>query len=413
MRVTMMLRCLAMMRGGGETRHLAWMRELTALGVDVDVITGRPLVLGSARHPVNGLDADLGVKTTMVRSPYLRDAVYRWQKTRGFGRLTMAALHADEEWFCRAAWRRIAARQVQPDIVHAHALHQTARLRLGDAPVVINLPGAPPARYAGDLSRADALVADGWAADHLPAMLGCPVARVPKGVDTTLFTPDGPSRRKALGIDAKRVIVSVGRLVPIKNTRLLLDAIRLVRAREPRAHLLHVGEGPDLEMLRRHASAEGIADAVTFAGYVAQHETPSFYRAGEVFALTSDFDNSPNVVLEAMACGLPIVATDVGGVRGFLDPEGGELAPPRDAGAVASAVLRLLSTAGRAESASRHNRRSAVERFSWRTSAQKLLDVYRGVVAARAGGDSTRIGAAGSRGAYPGAAGPGARGPRG
>src|SRR5262249_41292840 len=76
MRVTMLVRCLAMMRGGGETRHLAWMRELAELGVDVDVVTGRPLALGGPRHPING------VKATMVRSPYTRDAVYRWQHTR-------------------------------------------------------------------------------------------------------------------------------------------------------------------------------------------------------------------------------------------------------------------------------------------------------------------------------------------
>src|SRR5436190_22025307 len=109
MRVTMLVRCLAMMRGGGETRHLAWMRELTALGVDVDVMTGQPLWWGDARHPVQG------VKAEVIRSPYLRGAVYRWQHTRGFGRLTMTALHADEEWFCRAAWARIAARPAAPD----------------------------------------------------------------------------------------------------------------------------------------------------------------------------------------------------------------------------------------------------------------------------------------------------------
>src|SRR5213593_4437303 len=130
MRVTMLVRCLAMMRGGGETRHLAWARELTALGVDVDVITGAPLV-GAARYPV-----DEG-RATVVRSPYARDFVYRFQNHRGFGRLTMTALHLDEEWFCRAAWRLIAAGGQQPDVVHAHALHQAARMRIGGIPVVI------------------------------------------------------------------------------------------------------------------------------------------------------------------------------------------------------------------------------------------------------------------------------------
>ena len=307
MRVTMLIRCLAMMRGGGETRHLAWIRELAGLGVDVDVITGQPLIFGAPKHPVDHLNA------TVLRSPYLRDTVYRWQQTRGFGRLTMAALHADEEWFCRAAWKHIAAMASQPDIVHAHALHQTARMRRGTAAVVINLPGAPAARYYDDLRHADALVADGWAADHLPAMLGCPVARVPKGVDTALFTSSGPNRRSVLGLDRKLVVIAVGRLVPIKNVRLLLDAVRIARDQSPAVHLIHVGEGPEQAALKQHAAAIGIADAVTFAGYVPQERTPELYRAADVFALSSDFDNSPNVVLEAMSCGLPIVSTDVGG----------------------------------------------------------------------------------------------------
>jgi hypothetical protein len=102
MRVTMLVRCLAMMRGGGETRHLAWARELTALGVEVDIITGRPLLFGGPRYLTDG-------RVTMLRSPYARDFVYRFQQRRGFGRLTMHALHVDEEWFCRAAWRAIEA----------------------------------------------------------------------------------------------------------------------------------------------------------------------------------------------------------------------------------------------------------------------------------------------------------------
>jgi D-inositol-3-phosphate glycosyltransferase len=295
----------------------------------------------------------------------------------------MAALHADEEWFCRAAWRCIAARRTQPDIVHAHALHQAARLRQGSARVVINLPGAPSPRYTDDLRKADALVADGWAARQLPERLGRAVSAIPKGVDATLFTPEGPNRRQTLGLEGRRVVLAVGRLVPIKNTRLLLDATAIARHTEPALHLLIVGEGTEAAMLRAHVGDLGIADAVTFAGYVPHHETPAFYRAADVFALTSDFDNSPNAVLEAMACGLPVVATDAGGARDFVDAAGGELVPPRDATAIARAILGLLADRSRAAQAARHNRRAAVERFSWCASAERLLDVYRGVLQAR------------------------------
>ena len=377
MRVTMLVRCLAMMHGGGETRHLAWIKELAALGVDVDVIAGRPLVLGPARYAVEWPQA------TVLRSPYLRDAVYRFQKRRGFGRLTALALHADEEWFCRAAWRRIAARPNPPDIVHAHALHQAARLRRGGIPVVVNLPGPPHPRYADDLRQADALVADGWAAANLPAMLGMPVQRVDKGVDAELFRPEGADRRAALGLGTKRVVVSVARLVPIKNVRVLVDAFRIVRAGDPDAHLLIVGDGPEARALERQTVDAGVANSVTFAGHVPHEETPDFYRSADVFALSSDFDNSPNVVLEAMASGLPVVATDVGGVREFVDSEGGTIVPARQPEALARAIARYLSNTAQARAAGGWNRARAVSRFSWRASACRLLEVYSDAIAAR------------------------------
>src|SRR5262249_3657525 len=202
--------------------------ELTALGVDVHVVTGRPL-FAAPRHAVEPPAA------TVIRSPYARDFVYRFQQRRGFGRLTMTALHLDEEWFCRAGWRAIAA--APPDVVHAHALHQAARLRVGSVPVVINLPGAPNPRYREDLLLADALVADGWAADHLPPQIGRSIERVPKGVDAQRFRPDGPSMRQAFGLDGKRVVLTVARLVPIKNVALLIDAVATLAQRLPGLHL--------------------------------------------------------------------------------------------------------------------------------------------------------------------------------
>jgi glycosyltransferase involved in cell wall biosynthesis len=374
MRVTMLIRCLAMMRGGGETRHLAWIRELSGLGVEVDVITGQPLLFGGARYPI----ADVPV--TMIRSPYLRDAVYRWQQTRGLGRVTTTALHMDEEWFCRDAWRAIAKRRTLPDVVHAHAVHQTARLRRKDIPVVINLPGAPHARYHGDLRQADALVADGWAADHLPAVLGRTVERVPKGVDADRFSPAGANLRYEAGLRDKLVIVAVGRLVPIKNMRLLIEVMPAIVAAVPRAHALIVGEGPERSMLHRRAEELGVANCVSFAGYVANEDLSLYYRSAEVFALTSEFDNSPNVVLEAMACGLPVVCTDVGGVREFVEPEGGSLVPAGSRAHLIELLVRWLGSSDRRAAAGRHNRRVVLEKYSWRASALRLLDVYRRVI---------------------------------
>jgi glycosyltransferase involved in cell wall biosynthesis len=322
MKVTMLLRCLGMMRGGGETRHMAWIRELTAMGVDVEVITGGPL-FGEMRFP----PTDVACRdTTVIKSPHMRDLVYKTQGRRGFGRLGVAMLHTDEEWFCKIAWRHIASTATsapgrRPDIVHAHALHQAARLKTIEVPVAINLPGQPHSRYIPDLQKADVLLSDGWGARRLPAILGRPVENIAKGVDSMLFSPEGASVRGELGAGAAPVVLCVSRLVPIKNVALFIDAMAVVHRARPDVHAVITGEGPLEAALKQQANALDLSGVVRFAGYVDQPDLPPWYRAADVFALSSDFDNSPNAILEAMASGLPVVATNVGGVD-FLGAAG-------------------------------------------------------------------------------------------
>ncbi len=379
----MMLRCLGMMRGGGETRHMAWMRELTAMGIDVEVITGGPL-FGQMRYPVTDLNCH---DTTVIKSPYMRDVVYKTQGRRGLGRIGVAMLHTDEEWFCKLAWQHIAstARRRRPDVVHAHALHQAARLKTIDVPVAVNLPGEPNPRYYDDLRRADVLLSDGWGARTLPSILGRPVENITKGVDSTLFSPEGRSVRSELGFGGSPVVLCVSRLVPIKNVAVFIDAVAVARRRHPDVCAVIVGEGPLQTALKERATALGIGDALRFAGYVDQQDLPRWYRAADVFVLSSDFDNSPNVVLEAMASGLPVVATDVGGVADFLEtPEGGTLVPKGDAASLGNEIVTLVGDDIKRRSAGSFNRLRATMKFSWRTSAEQLLAAYRGAMAARA-----------------------------
>jgi glycosyltransferase involved in cell wall biosynthesis len=228
---------------------------------------------------------------------------------------------------------------------------------------------------------ADGLVADGWAAAELPAKLGHPVHSVPKGVDAERFRPAGPNLRGELGVEAKRVILSVGRFVPIKNTALTIEAMARVAQRDSTAHLVLVGEGPELANLKAQVERLGIGNRVTFAGYVPQDELGPYYRSADVFVLASDFDNSPNVVLEAMSCGVPVVATNVGGVADYVAaPRGGDLVPSRDAAALARALGDWLHDANRRSLAGAFNRQRVVEQFSWRASAQRLLEVYQTVI---------------------------------
>ena len=370
-RVTYLMRCLGMMRGGGETQHLAWMRTLRKRGVEVEIISGRPLTTPAIYPPEQDLD------TVTLCSPYMRNFVYRMGSTRGFGRLSMWALHADEEMFCKLAFDRIMASPRQPDVVHAHALHQAPRLAVGRWPVAVYLPGEPNRRYIPDLQQADALIADGWAARELPKMIGKPVDRVDKGVDADVFTPDGGNLRAAHGLENARVVLCVSRLVPIKNLPMLLRAIAIARATDPGVRLVLIGEGPMQVQLEHQAQQLGIRHAVHFAGYVPQAATADWYRSADVFALSSAFDNSPNVVLEAMASGLPIVATDVGGLRDYvMTEEQGVLTPNGDAAAFAAALLSIISNRERAHAIGRRNRDIAIRQYSWVASVDELLKVY-------------------------------------
>jgi glycosyltransferase involved in cell wall biosynthesis len=275
----------------------------------------------------------------------------------------------------------MAARAVKPDLVLAHAVHQTARLRTFDVPVAIYLPGPPHPRYAADLRQADALISDGWTAKHLPAVVGAPVDDVVKGVDTALFTPEGPNVRATHGLEGKRVVLCVARLVPIKNLALLIEAVADVHRVNRDVVLVLVGEGPQRAALEGQARSLGIADAVRFAGYVAQEDTAAWYRTADVFALPSDFDNSPNVVLEAMAAGLPIVATDVGGLRDYVElSRNGILVPNGSRTGMAAALREYLDDPARAASTGRTNRDDAIARFSWSVSASRMLALYQRII---------------------------------
>jgi phosphatidylinositol alpha-1,6-mannosyltransferase len=245
----------------------------------------------------------------------------------------------------------------------------------------VYLPGPAHPRYNADLRRADALISDGWAAKHLPSVLGAPVDDVLKGVDTDVFTPEGPDMRAAHGLEGRRVVLCVSRLVPIKNLPLLLQAIADLRRRSSDVVLVLVGEGPQQSALEAQARELGIADAVVFAGYTAQEQTPSWYRTANVFALSSDFDNSPNVVLEAMACGLPVVSTDVGGLRDYIEPGPNGLLVPKGSRAELTAALQaMLDDPRRAAEIGRHNRAVALAKFSWPASASRMLAVYERVI---------------------------------
>ncbi len=140
-------------------------------------------------------------------------------------------------------------------------------------------------------------------------------------------------------------LISVGRLDPEKNPLLMLDIVEGLRARDPRWRLAIVGDGPLREDVERAVAERGLGDAITLLGYVPNgEELWSVYRSSNAFLHVSLTEGAPMVFFEAESAGLPIVATDVGGVSAALGGgERGLLVPPRDAPSAIAALERLAA----------------------------------------------------------------------
>ena len=188
---------------------------------------------------------------------------------------------------------------------------------------------------------------------------------VPLGVDTGRFRPGGIAERQ------RPVIVQAASLTPVKNQGLLLAVAARVRAHHPDLRVLVAGEGPLRESLQLEAERLGLERSVSWLGAVAYPEMPAFYQQGDLYLQSSHYESQGVAVLEAMACGLPVLGTPAG-----LLPEVAARAASTDPEHLAQQVLALSSDrqllAGKAERA----RSSVVSQFSLDITAARFLELY-------------------------------------
>jgi glycosyltransferase involved in cell wall biosynthesis len=193
--------------------------------------------------------------------------------------------------------------------------------------------------------------------------------------------------------DANRIVLYAGRLSPEKGVGWLLRAFPQVIASCPDAHLVLVGDGPQRNELMALARTLGLEGAIFFAG-LQEHETVIRYmRAADLFVLPSLQEPFGIVLLEAMSCGLPVVASNVMGIPSIVeDPANGYLVPPRDAAALADRIIRFLQ-APPAEGAALAERNIAkAARYSIPRIVDRLLAVWDGAAAARRARRSVEVG---------------------
>ena len=172
-------------------------------------------------------------------------------------------------------------------------------------------------------------------------------------------------------------VVVARQLEPLYDIGSALQALALLLPRHPQVRMTVAGSGPERSRLEDLVEALGIGDRVEFAGQLTNDAMAKLYRSASVNLNTALADNMPNSVLEALACGLPVVSTNVGGIPYLLRHEHTALlVPPGDAQAMAQALSRLIEDADLRQLLV-HNGREYVQAFAWERVRERWLETYR------------------------------------
>ena len=209
------------------------------------------------------------------------------------------------------------------------------------------------------------------------------ISIVPCGVNLELFQPlDKDTARQELGLGDEQIILSVSRIEPLKGIEQLLKAIPLLKNNRG-ARLLVIGGDEnsrgEIRKLRRLSRELGIEDCITFPGSVKQDRLPHYYSAADVCVVSSYYESFGLVALESLACGTPVVATDVGNLKGIIrQGETGYVVTSNEPGNLAEKIDRLLSQPGSDKNPG--SVRETVSEFGWSKIAETIAGEFRKVI---------------------------------
>ena len=213
------------------------------------------------------------------------------------------------------------------------------------------------------------------------------VVTLSNGIDSQSFLPAKEGQmalaKSALGLPSDALVIGgMGRLVPQKNFSRFLDVAARVLSETPSAVFVIAGTGPQEEELKAKAALLGINERVRFLGHVS--DRLSLYYAFDALLMTSDFEGTPMVLLEAMSCGLPVVASAVDGIAEVCtDGHDALLLPPGDVAGFATALKDILQDDGLRATLGRNARDSILERYEIRHLVRRIEGIYEEVLGNR------------------------------
>jgi glycosyltransferase involved in cell wall biosynthesis len=337
-----------------------------------------------------------------------RYAPERWE-VLGYGR----TLEADERVKGRAALAtplyalalrraiRHALARRRYDLVHAHWIVPNGVIAagVGKVPLAIGLHGSDVflaeksgVRHLARRALRRARLLTGCSPELVDRMLalGFPAERsrvIPYGVDVTAFSPTAGRRaiwRTKLGIPEEApLILGVGRMATKKGFHVLLEVLPALLAAHPEAHVVLAGGGDLLDRFTALAGSAELAGRLHLPGSLLRDTLPDLYRAADLFVLPAvhdakgNVDGLPNVILEAMASGLPVVASGISGIPlAVEDGRTGLLVAEKEPQALLAALRRLLQAPGEAREMGERGRRRAVAELTWDAVAARYREGY-------------------------------------
>lgn len=224
-------------------------------------------------------------------------------------------------------------------------------------------------------------IADGLRKDGIPPER---IKHITNFVDTDKFQPINNNERhmfkRTLSLDENIVINFTGRIVGRKGLDILIHAFTKNSELTLSSRLLIVGTGQDEQRVKEMVSDLGIGDKVRFLGH--SSEVARYYQTSDIFVLPSYAEGMPNSLLEAMACGLPVIASRIGGVVDVVeDGKSGILFEPGDVSGLASAMIRLLQDDELRQRLGLEARKRIVENFSIDRIAEEYIELYEEIIA--------------------------------
>ena len=281
-----------------------------------------------------------------------------------------------------------AAREFEPDLIHVHNVKATgivavARgLTRAQLPVLSTFHGVPRDRYRpASLVLRGADVVACVSADLAQGLMaaGFPAGRlrvVPNGI-ADIAPLDPPTKERLdseLELGEGPVVSIVGRLVPQKAHERFIRAAAIAADAEPSCRFLIIGDGPRRSELERLVDAMGLRDCVRFLGM--RDDARRLIARSDLLVFSSDWEGMPITAIEAMAASVPVVSTDVEGMRELLGEEAGVIVP-REVAGLAAAIIDLLRSPGERKRMGEAGRRRYTERYS----LARTIDSYRALYA--------------------------------